>query len=87
YHLTPAGSMFETGAHAVGCAVIPAGTGNTEMQAQVVAGLKPRGYIGTPDFLKIILEKGDALGLDVSSIRIAAVSGGPYLPDARAFYE
>lgn len=87
YHLTPAGSMFETGAHAVGCAVIPAGTGNTEMQAQVVASLKPRGYIGTPDFLKIILEKGDALGLDVSSIRIAAVSGGPYLPDARAFYE
>ncbi|PWC76748.1 AMP-binding protein [Azospirillum sp. TSH64] len=87
YHLTPAGSMFETGAHALGCAVIPAGTGNTEMQAQVVASLKPRGYIGTPDFLKIILEKGDALGLDVSSIRIAAVSGGPYLPDARAFYE
>ena len=87
YHLTPAGSMFETGAHAIGCAVIPAGTGNTEMQAQVVASLKPRGYIGTPDFLKIVLEKGDALGLDVSSIRIAAVSGGPYLPDARAFYE
>ncbi|MCG5242509.1 phenylacetate--CoA ligase family protein [Azospirillum doebereinerae] len=87
YHLTPAGSMFETGAHAIGCAVIPAGTGNTETQAQVVAHLKPHGYIGTPDFLKIILEKGDALGLDTSSIRIASVSGGPYLPDARAFYE
>ncbi|MBP2300606.1 phenylacetate--CoA ligase family protein [Azospirillum picis] len=87
YHLTPAGSMFETGAHAIGCAVIPAGTGNTEMQAQVIAGLRPRGYIGTPDFLKVILEKGDALGLDVSSVRIACVSGGPYLPDARAFYE
>ncbi|PWC33398.1 AMP-binding protein [Azospirillum sp. TSO35-2] len=87
YHLTPAGSMFETGAHAIGCAVIPAGTGNTEMQAQVISSLKPRGYIGTPDFLKIILEKGDALGLDVSSVRIASVSGGPYLPDARAFYE
>lgn len=87
YHLTPAGSMFETGAHAIGCAVIPAGTGNTELQAQVVAHLEPRGYIGTPDFLKIILEKADALGLDGSSIRIGSVSGGPYLPDARAFYE
>lgn len=87
YHLTPAGSMFETGAHAIGCAVIPAGTGNTETQAQVIAHLKPRGYIGTPDFLKIILEKADALGLDCSSIRIGNVSGGPYLPDARAFYE
>ncbi len=79
--------MFETGAHAIGCAVIPAGTGNTETQAQVIAHLKPRGYIGTPDFLKIILEKADALGLDCSSIRIGNVSGGPYLPDARAFYE
>ncbi|MFD1627058.1 phenylacetate--CoA ligase family protein [Azospirillum griseum] len=87
YHLTPAGSMFETGAHAIGCAVIPAGTGNTETQAQVIAHLKPRGYIGTPDFLKIVLEKADALGLDGSSIRIGNVSGGPYLPDARAFYE
>jgi phenylacetate-CoA ligase len=87
YHLTPAGSMFETGAHAIGCAVIPAGTGNTETQAQVIAHLKPKGYIGTPDFLKIILEKADALGLDGSSIRIGNVSGGPYLPDARAFYE
>jgi len=87
YHLTPAGSMFETGAHAVGCAVIPAGTGNTEQQAQVIAALKPQGYIGTPDFLKIILEKADALGLDCSSVKFAHVTGGPYLPDARAFYE
>lgn len=87
YHLTPAGSLFETGAHALGCAVIPAGTGNTELQAQTIATLKPRGYIGTPDFLKIILEKGDELGLDCSSVKIGNVSGGPYLPDARAFYE
>jgi len=87
YHLTPAGSMFETGAHALGCAVIPAGTGNTEQQAQVIAALRPRGYIGTPDFLKIILEKADALGLDCSSVTIGHVTGGPYLPDARAFYE
>ncbi|TWA72559.1 phenylacetate-CoA ligase [Azospirillum brasilense] len=87
YHLTPAGSMFETGAHALGCAVIPAGVGNTEMQAQVAAHLKPRAYIGTPDFLKIILEKGDELGLDLSSIAIGHLTGGPFLPDARAYYE
>ncbi|MBP2291369.1 phenylacetate--CoA ligase family protein [Azospirillum rugosum] len=87
YHLTPAGSMFETGAHALGAAVIPAGTGNTEMQAQVIAQLKPKAYIGTPDFLKIILEKGDELGLDVSSLKVGHVAGGPFLPDARAFYE
>nr|WP_211112644.1 AMP-binding protein [Azospirillum sp. SYSU D00513] len=87
YHLTPAGSMFETGAHALGCAVIPAGTGNTETQAQAVAHLKPRGYVGTPDFLKIILEKADEMGLDASSIRVGHVTGGPYLPDVRAFYE
>jgi phenylacetate-CoA ligase len=87
YHLTPAGSIFETGAHALGCAVIPAGTGNSEIQAQVIAHVRPRGYVGTPDFLKIILEKADELGLDASSIRIGHVSGGPYLPDARAVYE
>ncbi len=86
YHLTPAGAMFETGAHAVGCAVIPAGTGNTEQQAQVMAALRPKGYIGTPDFLKIILDKADALGLDCRATTIASVSGGPYLPDARAAY-
>ena len=87
YHLTPAGSMFETGAHALGCAVIPAGTGNSETQAQVAAHLKPRAYVGTPDFLRIILEKGDELGLDLSSIAVGHVTGGPYLPDARAVYE
>ncbi|WP_029010023.1 phenylacetate--CoA ligase family protein [Azospirillum halopraeferens] len=87
YHLTPAGSMFETGAHAIGCAVIPAGTGNTEMQAQVAAALRPRGYIGTPDFLKLILEKADELALDASCLAVGHVTGGPYLPDARAFYQ
>lgn len=87
YHLTPAGSMFETGAHALGAAVIPAGTGNSEQQAQVAAHLRPNAYIGTPDFLKIILEKGDDLGLDLSSIKVGHVTGGPFLPDARAFYE
>jgi len=87
YHFTPAGSMFETGAHALGAAVIPAGVGNTELQAQAMAQLKPRGYVGTPDFLKVILEKADELRLDVSSLTLGHVTGGAFLPDARAFYE
>ena len=87
YHLTPAGVIFETGAHAIGCAVVPAGVGNTELQVRAIADIRPRAYLGTPDFLKVILEKSDALGLDCSSIAIAHVSGGPYLPPQRAFYE
>lgn len=86
YHFTPAGTMFETGAHAVGCAVVPAGVGNTEQQARAIADLKPRGYVGTPDFLKAILEKSDALGLDASSLALAHVSGGPLFPELKAVY-
>ncbi len=62
YHFTPAGSMMETGAHALGCTVFAAGVGQTEMQVQAIAELKPAGYIGTPSFLKIILEKAEELG-------------------------
>lgn len=86
YHFTPAGVMFETGAEALGCAVIPAGTGNTELQARAMADLKPRGYVGTPDFLKLILEKADQLGHDSSSMKLAHVSGGPLLLPLREFY-
>ena len=75
YHFTPAGSMVETGAHALGCTVFPAGTGQTEQQAQAIADLKPDGYIGTPSFLRIILEKADELGLSAASVRKALVSG------------
>ena len=57
YHLTPAGSMMETGAHALGCTVFPGGVGNTELQLQAMAELQPQGYIGTPSFLKILLER------------------------------
>jgi phenylacetate-CoA ligase len=57
YHFVPAGSMMETGAHALGCTVFPGGTGQTEQQVQAMAELRPAGYIGTPSFLKIILEK------------------------------
>ena len=85
YHLTPAGSMFETGLHHLGCAVIPGGVGQTEMQARVIAELKPSGYVGTPSFLKLILEKCDELGTDSSSIRRALVSGEAFLPPVREF--
>ena len=85
YHLTPAGSMFETGLHHLGCAVIPGGTGQTEMQARVIADLRPTGYVGTPSFLKIILEKCDETGLDASSLKRAIVSGEAFMPAVREF--
>jgi phenylacetate-CoA ligase len=84
YHLTPAGSMFESGAHAVGCAVIPAGVGQTEMQIATIAALQPNGYVGTPSFLKVLLEKADELKTDVSSLKKALVSGEAFLPPIKA---
>lgn len=75
YHLTPAGSMAEGGARALGCPVIPGGTGQTELQARVVHDLKPAGYVGTPSFLLILLEKARELGLDTGSLKKALVSG------------
>ena len=83
YHLTPAGSMFETGAHALGCAVIPAGVGQTEMQVAAIAALKPVGYVGTPSFLKLLLEKADELKADVRSVKRALVSGEAFLSPVR----
>src|SRR5262245_2850848 len=74
YHFTPAGSMFDLGAQALGCAVVPAGTGQTELQVQTIAGIRPQCYGGTPSFLRIILEKADEMGADVSSVRKALVS-------------
>ncbi len=85
YHLTPAGSMFETGLHHLGCAVIPGGTGQTELQARAIAHLKPSGYVGTPSFLKLILEKCAELGFAKPSIRKALVSGEAFLPPVREF--
>jgi len=85
YHLTPAGSMMETGLHHLGCAVIPGGVGQTELQAQAIAQLAPSGYVGTPSFLKLIVEKCDELGLASSSLKRALVSGEAFLPPVRAF--
>ena len=75
YHLTPGGFIMESGAHALGCAVIPAGTGNTEQQVEAIAHLKPSGYLGTPDFLKILLDVAARAGRDASSLKRALVSG------------
>jgi len=75
YHLTPAGSMLETGAHALGCTVFPGGTGQTEQQVQAMAELHPAGYVGTPSFLKIIVEKADEMGVKLASLTKALVSG------------
>ena len=75
YHLTPGGFIMESGAHALGCVVVPAGTGNTEQQVEAIAHLKPSGYAGTPDFLKILLDAAAKTGKDVSSLKRGLVSG------------
>ena len=83
YHFTPAGSMMETGAHALGCTVFPGGTGQTEQQVTAMAELQPAGYIGTPSFLKIILEKAAEMGVALPSVRKALVSGEAFPPSLR----
>ncbi|HEY6705033.1 MAG TPA: AMP-binding protein [Xanthobacteraceae bacterium] len=75
YHLTPGGFMMESGAHALGCAVIPAGTGNTEQQVEAIAHFKPSSYLGTPDYLKVLLDAAAKAEKDASSFRRALVSG------------
>lgn len=75
YHLTPGGFILESGAQALGCAVIPGGVGNTEQQLEAIAHYKPNGYVGTPDFLKILLDSAEKSGKDTSSIKHALVSG------------
>ena len=81
YHFTPAGSMLEAGAHALGCTVIPGGTGHTEMQVAAIRDLRVTAYVGTPSFLKLIVEKADELKVDISSLQKAHV-GAEYLPPA-----
>ena len=83
YHFTPAGSMMETGAHALGCTVFAGGIGQTEQQVQAMAELKPAGYIGTPSFLKIIVEKAADMGVTLPSVRKALVSGEAFPPSLR----
>ena len=87
YHFVPAGSMMETGAHAIGCTVFPGGTGQTEQQVQAIAELQPAGYIGTPSFLKLILEKAQSLGTPLPSLRKALVSGEACPPSLREWLQ
>ena len=79
YHMTPGAFIMESGAHAVGCTVFPAGVGQTEQQLQAIAELRPDGYMGTPSFLRILLEKALETGDDVSSMR-KGLTGGEALP-------
>jgi len=81
YHFTPAGAMLESGAVALGCAVVAAGTGQTETQVSTIADLRANAYIGTPSFLKLIVEKADELGADITCLAKAAV-GAEFLPPA-----
>jgi phenylacetate-coenzyme A ligase PaaK-like adenylate-forming protein len=83
YHLTPGGFIMDSGARALGCAVIPAGTGNTEQQLEAIVHLRPSGYVGTPDFLKILLDAAAKAGKDASSIKRGLVSGAALPPSLR----
>ncbi|MFO1320927.1 MAG: AMP-binding protein [Burkholderiales bacterium] len=83
YHFTPAGFMMDLAAQAIGCPVFPAGTGQTELQVQTMADLRPVAYAGTPSFLRILLEKADELKADLSCLKKAAVSGEAFLPPVR----
>jgi phenylacetate-CoA ligase len=78
YHLTPGGFIFDTAARALGCAVIPAGPGNTDAQFELIEAYCPIGYCGTPDFLKILLDAAASAGRNVSSIKRAVVSGAAF---------
>jgi phenylacetate-CoA ligase len=83
YHLTPGAFILEAGAHALGCAVIPGGVGNTEAQLEAIAQLKPTAYVGTPDFLKILLDAAEKSGKDASCFKRGLVSGAALPPSLR----
>ena len=85
YHLTPAGMIFESGARAVGAAVLPAGTGQTDLQVQAARDIGTTAYAGTPDYLKVILDRADQMGVSLG-INKAAVGGGALFPSLRQEY-
>jgi phenylacetate-CoA ligase len=86
YHFVPAGAMMENGAHALGCSVFAAGTGQTEQQVQAMQELQPAGYIGTPSFLKIILEKAFDMGVALPSLKKAMLGGEAFPPSLRDWF-
>jgi phenylacetate-CoA ligase len=83
YHMTPAGSIMETGGHALGCTVFAGGTGQTEQQLDAIADLRPAGYVGTPSFLRILIEKAAEKGMPLPSLTKALVSGEAFPPSLR----
>jgi phenylacetate-CoA ligase len=85
YHMTPGGFIFDNAARACGCAVIPAGPGNTEQQLDLIAAFQPSVYAGTPDFLKILVEAADSTGRDISCLKRAVVSGAAFPPSLQAW--
>ena len=87
YHLTPGGWLVDAGARALGCAVIPAGPGNTEQQIEAIHHLKPTAYIGVPDFLKILLDKAKEAGRPIATFKRGLVSGGALFPSLRQEYK
>ena len=87
YHMTPGAFILESGAHAVGCTVFPAGTGQTEQQLDAMLALKPDGYTGTPSFLRILLEKAAESGADIRSLNKASVGGEACPPSLTAWFK
>ena len=86
YHMTPGAFIMESGAHAVGCPVFPAGTGQTEQQLQAIADLKPQAYLGTPSFLRILVEKAAEAGSDIASLKKGLVGGEAFPPSLRDWF-
>lgn len=86
HHMTPGGFILDEGARALGCTVFPAGTGNTDMQVEAARALRPRVFCGTPDFLKIILDRAAEMGEPLTSFQLGLVSGGALFPSLRAEY-
>ena len=87
YHMTPGAFILESGAHAVGCTVFPAGTGQTEQQLEAMVDLKPDAYTGTPSFLRILLEKAADTGTDIRSLKKASVGGEACPPSLTAWFK
>ena len=86
YHMTPGAFIMESGLHAVGCTVFPAGIGQTDQQLQAIAELRPNGYAGTPSFLRILVEKAEETGSDISSMKKGLVGGEAFPPSLRDWF-